>query len=84
MTSPLRLSGMGADLGPARPGAGPPHAPSFPFRRPRLPPADLAGPPSPPFSHIYLYIHTYIYIKGFIPTPRSILSKPLLRNGPSP
>ncbi|KAF5799827.1 hypothetical protein HanXRQr2_Chr07g0308981 [Helianthus annuus] len=53
---------MGAGLGPTRPGAGPPHRPPRPVpSRPfRLPPADLAGPPSPPFSHIYLYIHTYI------------------------
>ncbi|MFS8004340.1 hypothetical protein Hanom_Chr13g01224621 [Helianthus anomalus] len=47
--------------------------------------AGVARPLSPLASHIYLYIHTYIYIKGFIPHPhRSIPTKPLLRGASSP
>ncbi|MFS7980409.1 hypothetical protein Hanom_Chr10g00939141 [Helianthus anomalus] len=71
-------------MGPADARLGPapdPHtAPWGSARHNRPPTAGVAGPPSSLFSHIYLYIHTYIYIKGFIPhPPRSIPSKPLLR-----
>ncbi|KAM0051892.1 hypothetical protein Hdeb2414_s0007g00241851 [Helianthus debilis subsp. tardiflorus] len=51
---------MGAGLGPARPGAAPPHRPPvvhrvFPVRQPTPKPGHL-------FTHTYTYIHTYIYI----------------------
>ncbi|MFS7940828.1 hypothetical protein Hanom_Chr05g00468901 [Helianthus anomalus] len=68
---------MGAGLGRRRTPTPPP---SSGFRHKRPPTAGCAVPPFSFSSHIYLYIHTYIYIKGFIPhPPRSIPSKPLLR-----
>ncbi|MFS7929935.1 hypothetical protein Hanom_Chr17g01551711 [Helianthus anomalus] len=68
---------MGAGLARRRTPTPPP---SSGFRHKRPPTAGCAVPPFSFSSHIYLYIHTYIYIKGFIPhPPRSIPSKPLLR-----
>ncbi|MFS7971516.1 hypothetical protein Hanom_Chr09g00833771 [Helianthus anomalus] len=57
---------MGAGLARRRTPTPPP---SSGFRHKRPPTAGCAVPPFSFSSHIYLYIHTYTYIKGFIPHP---------------
>ncbi|MFS7929669.1 hypothetical protein Hanom_Chr04g00335291 [Helianthus anomalus] len=71
-------------MGPAEARLGPapvPHtAPLGSARHNRPPTAGVAGLSPLSFSHIHLYIHTYIYINGFIPhPPRFIPFKPSLR-----